>query len=210
MGKAFKNFLKVTVGVGAAAGAAYAAYKAKCEMDAMPSETGKGTDKTKKWLKMKKDALLEIDLKNEQINQITAALKAKLLEEQNVEKRRELMDKASEQIRTLKAEIKDLMHKRAKELAVVAHNIPYRELTEELTSLVGGAGKSIKEKLDPSDEASCGDADCADDCDECCEDTAGYSLDDALNPPADEYCEDLEADEAVTAKNEPPIIFEGE
>lgn len=137
-----KTGIGALLGFAAGIGTAFLVHKINKEINEMPSETGSYKEKAGKWLEIKKDNIKQaVDVRCKQITEISRKAKDALMSESSVEKRKEIINKATEQISAIKKEISDITAKGAKELSALANKISssemFADITEFFSSLKG-------------------------------------------------------------------------
>ena len=147
MGK--KSGLGALIGFAAGVGAAIFAHKINKEINEMPSETGSYKEKAGKWLEVKKeDIKTSVDVKKQQIKEISLKAKEALIGEDSAEKRKEIMDKASQQIAIIIEEIQVIIAKGAKEVSTMANKISSSEMFADITEFFSSLKDANKDIVD--------------------------------------------------------------
>lgn len=144
-----KSGLGALLGFAAGVGAAFLAHKINKEINAMPSETGSYKEKASKWIEVKKDDIKNaVDVKRQQIKDISLKAKEALIGEDSAEKRKEIMDKASQQIAVINEEIQTIISKGAKEVSAIANKISNSEMFADITEFFSSLKDANKDIVD--------------------------------------------------------------
>ncbi len=129
-----KTGLGAIFGFVAGVGAAFLAHKVNKEIQEMPSDTDSYKEKAYKWFEVKKEDLkTSVDVKKQQIKEISIKAKEAVIGEDSAEKRKEIMDKASKQIAVINEEIQELIAKGSKEISAMASKVSNYDLFADIT-----------------------------------------------------------------------------
>lgn len=144
-----KSGFGAILGFAAGVGAAFLAHKINKEINDMPSETGSYKEKAGKWLEVKKDDIKSsVDVKKQQIKDISLKAKEALIGEDSAEKRKEIMEKASQQIAVINEEIQAIIAKGAKEVSAMANKISSSEMFADITEFLSSLKDANKDIVD--------------------------------------------------------------
>ena len=109
----------------------HAAKKVKEDIDNMVDEDRDLNTKTKEWFSEKKKHFKDLlEQKQEQINAISIKLKSDIIKEIDEEKRKALVQKATEKIAKLKEEIKEISNQRREEFLYYMRKINATNVAE--------------------------------------------------------------------------------
>ena len=126
----------------------HAAKKVKEDMETIVDEDRDLNTRTKEWFAGKKQYFKDLlEEKQEQINAIAVKLKADIIKEIDEDKRKELVQKATEKIAKLKEEIREISEQRREEFLYYMRKINATNVAEVASKVGGNLKKFAKEKF---------------------------------------------------------------
>jgi len=144
-----KRALWLATGVAVGVLLTNAAKKMKEDMGNLVDEDKELGGQTKEWFSEKKEYFKDlIEKKQEQINKITAKLKADVIKEIDEDKRKEMVQKATEKIAQLKEEIKEISGQRRDEFLYYMKKINATNIAQTASNIGTSVKKFAKDIID--------------------------------------------------------------
>jgi len=126
----------------------HAAKKVKEDVETMVDEDRGLNAKTKEWFLDKKKYFKDLlEQKQTQINTISTKLKADIIKEIDEEKRKEIVQKATEKIAKLKEEIKEITNQRREEFLYYMRKVNATNVANVAANVGVNLKKAAKEKF---------------------------------------------------------------